>query len=474
MSPRRILVLHTGGTLGMNTGPKGYEPVPGMLERELARSSRFHDEGSPRLTLPGGVDGRAVHYTVRELAPLLDSSNMGMSDWARVARAIEAANDEADAFVVIHGTDTMAYATSALSFMLVNLKKTVILTGSQIPFAHVRNDAHDNLLGALSLAARYDIPEVCLYFRDKLLRGNRVTKVDAEGLDAFASANLRPLAEVGTHVEVAWDLVRTPNADPFTVRPIRDPRVACVRMFPGMSNDTLDRILQPPLQGAVLLTYGTGNGPDRDQRFLEVLRRATDDGIVLLNISQCLRGSVQPDYAAGRALVDAGVISGHDMTAEAALTKMAFLLSQPDLEREQVRRFLQVDLRGELTPPNDAPRFSFRERRFVESVRAALGERSDAEVGRVIYPVLLTAAAQEGDLDAIARMLASGAPVDAVDLVGRTPVHAAAAAGRADVVQWLLARGADGRRRDSQGSTPADLARAAGHDALADVLDART
>ncbi len=351
MSVRRVLVLYTGGTIGMTQGPRGWVPAPGLLVRELRRSRAFHVEGEPDLTLPTDIDGLVVRYTVREYPSLLDSANMGPADWVGIANDIAAHDAETDAFVVLHGTDTMAYTASALSFMLEGLSKPVIFTGSQIPFMRVRNDATANLLGALTLASRADIPEVGLYFRDSLLRGNRATKVDASGLDAFASGNLRPLARVGVDVTVDRDLVRPPGAGPVRVVPITQPLVACFRWFPGLTPHTLDAMLQAPLQGVVLQTFGAGNAPDNQPELLRVLRKATDSGLVLTHVTQCLRGTVRDDYAGGRALAEAGVVGGLDMTAEAALTKLMWLLSQPHLTRADVRRLFATDLRGELGAP---------------------------------------------------------------------------------------------------------------------------
>lgn len=346
---RRVLVVHTGGTLGMVQGPRGLEPRPGMLADEVAINPRFHEAGAPRFVMPAVPGAPRTAYEILELTPLLDSSNMDMSAWMRLANTLAAHDADVDAFVVIHGTDTMAYAASALSFALEGLRKPVILTGSQIPFHHVRNDAIDNLLGALVLAARFDLPEVGLYFRDQLLRGNRATKVDAAGLDAFTSGNLRPLVTLGVEIDVAWDLVRPMPEGPLRVRPIHDVPVACLRLFPGMTPDTIDRILRLPLRGLVLQTYGSGNAPTRKD-VGDVLRRASDDGIVIVNVTQCLRGTVRPDYAAGRALEEAGVVSGLDMTAEAALAKLTWLLSDASLDVAAVRRLVGEDLRGELTP----------------------------------------------------------------------------------------------------------------------------
>lgn len=470
-TPRRVLVLHTGGTLGMAPGPRGLEPVPGQLVRDLRRDPRFHAGpvgGDGPLTLPSGADpARPIVYDVREVAPLLDSSNMTTVEWGGVAAIIAEEEPRYDAFVVIHGTDTMAWAASALSFMLVNLHKTVILTGSQIPFAHLRNDAIDNLLGALVIAGRYDLPEVGLYFSARLYRGTRATKTDAAGLEAFSSPNAPALATVGVDIDVAWEHVRLPSDGPLRVRAIGAPEVAVIALYPGMSAATLERLLAPPLQGAVLQTFGSGNAPDRHPALLRALERATTAGIPVVAVSQCLRGTVRPDYAAGRALADVGVVSGLDMTTEAALTKLAFLLSQDDVPDHEIPRFVQTDLRGELTPLLGPPRMTFKERRFVREVARALGQHHDAAIGRALYPMLLTSAAEHGDLDVIARLLAVGADPGAPSPDGRRPLHAAAAAGHEAVVTWLLARGADPQAQDAAGRTAHRVALDAGHPALA-------
>lgn len=345
----RVLLLYAGGTIGMREGPRGYEPVAGFLRGMLHASSTFQDPAAPDGTTPVTRFGRGIRYELFEYAPLLDSSNMTMEDWRRIAHDIARHHADFDGFVVLHGTDTMAYTASALSFMLEGLDKSVVVTGAQIPLAELRNDGHDNLLDAMILAGHYTIPEVGLYFRSRLFRGNRARKVDAAGFDAFASANAPPLAEVGIRIDVRWDLVRPPAPGPLRVVPITNSNVATLRLFPGMPTTILENFLRPPLEGLVLETFGSGNAPDNRPDFLDALRRASDRGVVIVNVTQCTRGTVSTDYAAGTALAEAGVVGGADMTAEAALCKLAFLLSQ-GLAPDDVRRGMAEDLRGELTP----------------------------------------------------------------------------------------------------------------------------
>lgn len=345
---RKILVIYTGGTIGMVSSGDGYVPQTGAIARQLMEMPRFHVPGEAQLTLPASPLGPRARYDIVEHNPPLDSSNMSAREWVRIAREIEQAYERYDAFVVLHGTDTMAYTASALSFMLEHLGKPVVLTGSQIPLDHLRNDAIDNLLGALLLAAHEPVPEVTLYFRDTLYRGNRVQKVDASGFDAFNSGNWPPLAHWGITIEVDRHRVRPMPEAPLRVRPITNEHVAALRLYPGMTSQTLDRFLRPPLAGLVLETYGSGNGPNNQPDLLRALRRARDAGIVMVNVTQCHRGRVSTDYSTGRALADAGVVPGADMTPEAALTKLAWLLSL-GLPPDEVRRLVAVDLRGELS-----------------------------------------------------------------------------------------------------------------------------
>lgn len=347
----RVLVLYTGGTIGMRKGPRGYEPVPGWFADTIATLPQLHDPSQPRFTTYPSQSDRRVRYDVRAYDPLLDSANLGMREWARIAADVAAAYDDYEGFVVVHGTDTMAYTASALSFLLEGLGKPVILTGAQIPLAHLRNDALDNFLGALVIAGHFAIPEVTIYFHHKLLRGNRSTKVDAVGLDSFASPNHPLLAEVGVDVDVRWELVRAPGAA-LRVSGELSPHVAALRLYPGITRAVLENFLRPPLEGLVLETFGSGNAPDRDPELLAALREATDRGLVIVNVTQCLRGRVSPSYAAGRALVDAGVVPGADMTPEAALTKLAYLLAQ-DLSRDEVRARAGRSIAGELTGADD-------------------------------------------------------------------------------------------------------------------------
>ncbi len=336
-SRKSVYIAYTGGTIGMRRGNHGYRPAPGWLEKQMQRMPELADPRMPR-------------YEIHEYDPLLDSSNMAPADWAHIGRDIVRHYERFDGFLVLHGTDTMAYSAAALSFMLAGLAKPVIFTGSQIPLEEVRNDARDNLITSLLIAAHQTLPEVCLFFGERLLRGNRATKTSTIGLNAFDSPNLPPLGSAGVEIQIEHSLVRSPQPGPLRFTEVGQPAVANVHLFPGISPDTMRQFLRAPIRGAVLHTFGAGNAPNNSD-FLAVLRQASEHGVVLVNCTQCLRGRVNMEsYATGRALRDAGVVSGWDMTPEAALTKLFYLLSQ-DLEPDAVRQQMANDLRGELSRP---------------------------------------------------------------------------------------------------------------------------
>jgi len=453
-----VLILYTGGTIGMRITDRGYAPAKGFLQQQLRLMPQFHDPSQPDLTTPPSRLGRRVRYQIKEYDPLWDSVNMEFADWVRIAEDIADNYDAFDAFIVLHGTDTMAYATSALSFMLVNLSKPVIVTGSQLPLGEIRNDAVENMLGALALAGSYSIPEVCLFFRSKLYRGNRARKVDASAFDAFDSGNFTPLAKVGVDVLVQWSLVRLASKNRLRVAPIVEKNVAALRLFPGIPTGLLENVLKDPIRGLVLETFGAGNAPDNRPKLLKVLKEANDRGVIIVNCTQCMRGRVKSHYASGRSLADVGVISGHDLTPEAALMKLAYLLSYDDLSNEEIKRIMQSNIRGELTE-EESPLTSFRERAFVSSVAQILASsRNIEDVEAALYPVLMCAAVANDDVEALIRMVEGGADVNAVDYEGRTPLHVAATNDSFISAKFLLTHGADSTILDRLGRTAVDEA----------------
>lgn len=330
-----MLVLHTGGTIGMVDTPDGHAPVAGALGPYLdwiVESSR----------------GELPPISFLELDPPIDSANATPESWCSIARILYERRADYPGFVVLHGTDTMAYTSSALSFLLPSFGRPVIVTGSQIPITRIRSDGRQNLIGALQVAARPDVGEVTLLFGEVLLRGNRATKIDASGLDAFASPRFPPLAEIGIDIVVNRALAPPPEGQ-AGLRAGRLGHVAAVRLFPGFSASILANLCRPPLQGLVIEAYGAGNGPSEDREFLTAIEIATSHGIVVVVVTQCVRGSVKPRaYATGSALTRAGAVPGFDMTCEAALTKLAVLLGQGH-GAATVGAMMQRDIAGELT-----------------------------------------------------------------------------------------------------------------------------
>jgi L-asparaginase len=338
---KKICVINTGGTLSMRPSDNGYEPSPGYLAQKMSQMDEMTQAPMPE-------------FEVLEHETLVDSSNMTPVIWRTIAEQIKINYQRFDGFVVLHGTDTMAYTASALPLMLSGLDKPVILTGAQLPLGQLRNDARENLKTAMVLAANYPIPEVSLFFGDHLYRGCRSTKVSATRFDAFDSPNYSPLATVGTSIEIFDNRIRpggnaSQTPDGLEIKSIEPAEIAAFRIFPGLSVEILRHFLRRPLKGIILETYGDGNGPTQDRQFLDAITEANDNGMVVLGCTQCIHGGMtQENYATGTALTQAGVIPGRDMTIEASLTKMLFLFSQ-NLSVDEIKSQLGQDLVGELS-----------------------------------------------------------------------------------------------------------------------------
>ncbi len=337
MKKNKVLIVYTGGTIGMVQDENG-SLHPFALDRIY--------DAVPQL--------RACSYDIDSvtLKSIIDSSNMTPALWAEIAEAIEREYDNYDGFVVLHGTDTMAYTASALSFMFKNLGKPIVLTGSQLPLGMLRSDGRENIICALEIASTrlVTIPEVCIFFESHLYRGNRSTKLNAENFDAFESYNYPSLAKVGINIRFKEHLFLPMPEGKLDVRKAFDTRVAVLKLFPGIGPEVVKAVLNTPdLQGVVIETYGSGNAPT-DAWFISALEEAIKRGVIVLNVTQCKAGAVKMrQYAASCDMDRIGVVGAGDITIEAAVTKMMYLLGNYPNDKEHVKVRLSQSLRGEIT-----------------------------------------------------------------------------------------------------------------------------
>lgn len=339
----KVLLISTGGTITMVREQTSGALVPADLETFKA----FMPE----------LFAGSIQVDIQAFDPMIDSSDIGPDSWRRMAEMVYDHYEEYDGFVILHGTDTMSYSASALSFMLENLGKPVVFTGSQLPVGVLRSDARENLLTAIEIAAEQDeegnavVPEVAIYFEDRLFRANRTTKRNAEHFSAFNSYNYPALAKAGVHITYQPHLIHysDPNL-PLTLHTEFDTRVAVLKLFPGIQPEVVRSLLRTPgLRGVALETFGAGNAPSAEWLYDE-LKAAVDRGILIVNKTQCNTGSVEMGlYAVSLNLMRAGVLSGYDITTEALLTKMMLLLGEHPNDMERVRALIGTSLCGEVT-----------------------------------------------------------------------------------------------------------------------------
>lgn len=338
----RILIIYTGGTIGMIENPE-----TGALENFDFDHFRNH---VPEL--------RQFNYHIDALAfaPPIDSSDMEPRYWIKMAHIIADHYDRYDGFVLLHGTDTMAYTASALSYMLENVGKPVIITGSQLPIGQLRTDGKENLLTSIEIAAARDqmgrpmVPEVCIFFESRLMRGNRTTKINSEGFNAFRSFNLPSLAHAGIHIKYEEHLIRRPQSGTvFEPHFLLDNNVMILTLFPGIRKEVVDTCLNVSgLRAVVLKTFGSGNAPQKPW-FVDSIRRAINKGIIVVNITQCYKGSVEMHrYETGLQLLQAGVVNGYDSTVEGMLTKLMFLLGH-SYSHDKIIELMNTSIAGEIT-----------------------------------------------------------------------------------------------------------------------------
>lgn len=345
---KNILILYTGGTMGMAKGATGYSPRKGYLEKLLSHMPELQSEELPQ-------------YTIVEFSPLYDSSDIGPNEWNKILYTLEDNYNLYDGFIVIHGTDTMAYTASALSFMIEGLDKNIIFTGSQIPLCEIRNDARENLITSLILCANYSFNQVCIYFNGVLLRGNRTIKTKVSGFNAFYSPNRPPIGNIGakfdiqsgsSHAMFKQKSIKSlilPDK-PVYFREISIPydSIACIRLYPGISQSFCNAIAKLPLRGLVIEAFGTGNAQSTNSPFVkDFIAELKEKECIVVVCSQCIKGNVFfGDYSTS--LKSTGALSGHDMTPEACLAKLYYALSLP-VSLEEKKALFNRNLRGEVS-----------------------------------------------------------------------------------------------------------------------------
>lgn len=335
----KILIIYTGGTIGMVNDAKTGTLIPfdfAQIKENVPELARLNYE-----------------LSVHSFNPILDSSNMDPEIWAELANLIATKYHEFDGFVILHGSDTMSFTASALSFMLQNLGKPVVLTGSQLPIGEIRTDAKENLITALEIAATKNegkamVPEVCIYFDYQLFRGNRSIKYNSEKFEAFQSPNYSILAEAGVNLSFYHNYILPNPADDFKIHTKLNANIGVLKMYPGITELAVKAITESKVEAIVLEAFGSGNVPTASW-FIKCLERAIAENKIIIDISQCKGGSVQLGvYETSRELKEMGVLSGFDMTFEATITKLMFLMGQ-ELPISEIKRLLEVPIAGELT-----------------------------------------------------------------------------------------------------------------------------
>lgn len=337
----KVLIIYTGGTIGMIEDPASSLLKPfnfQNLAKEVPELNKLN-----------------IQLSSIVFEKPLDSSNMGPKAWIKIAEIIEGNYNDFDGFVVLHGSDTMAFSASALSFMLEGLGKPVIFTGSQLPIGTLRTDGKENLITAIQIAGDKNergpiVPEVAIYFENSLLRGNRTSKVSAEHFEAFQSPNYPVLAETGVNIKYNHFAIRAINEQKLKVRKMLENRIAVLKFFPGITKEFVEAVTNMKgIKALILETFGAGNAP-MEPWLDEILRNLIDNGVLVVNITQCMTGCVnQYLYETGIHLEKMGVIGGKDLTFEAAITKTMYLIGCNELDTAQIKQLMDTNLRGEMT-----------------------------------------------------------------------------------------------------------------------------
>ncbi|XP_065221638.1 L-asparaginase isoform X2 [Planococcus citri] len=478
-----VLVIYVGGTIGMMKNAEGvYAPSSGTMVAKMRSDPKLHDHSYmtkrneietahpyPTLVLPEVHRMRRIVYSVYEYDPLIDSCNVTSSHWDKIATDIYKNYEFYDGFVVLHGTDTLSYTASALSFMLENLGKSVVITGSQIPIYETRTDGSDNFIGSLIIAGNFTIPEVTVFFHNKLMRGNRTIKFSSNTLDAFTSPNAAELVTLGTEIIANYALMNYDeifcyvNMDKFTIQTRLNENVGLLRIFPNISLHLVKSFLHSEMDGIVLETYGSGNFISNRKDLIVEIKNAVKRGVIVVNCTQCYTGKVHSNYATGQILSSVGVLCGYDMTSEAALTKLSYVLTKNEWSLEKKKEMFCTVLRGEMSTERiktDKDNIN-----LMDVLGSSLGlssKREVMELSNTIFPALVTNAVVKEDISQLDTLKSCGANLNAPNYDHRTALHVACCEGSITMINYLLHNGCLLHVKDRNGRTP--LAEAVLHD----------
>ena len=453
----RVLVIYTGGTLGMVKSDEGYVPKPDFLENymkshpsmcdlEYTNKRKVEGEGNEGSAMEWiytaeTLFGKRVKYNILEFKELIDSSNMCIKNYIQIGEVIEKNYFEYEAFIILHGTDTVAYTAAILSFMLENLKKTVIVTCAQIPLTEIRNDADLNILTSLCIAGSYHLPEVVVCFNNQVFRGNRTSKLDINSFSAIQSPNLRPLCELGVKVKFRWYYVQnTCGLAPFKVWKKLDNGIIIITMHPYLTKESFEAQFAMNPKAVILQTYGAGNMSDDQPMILEIIKDQVKKGTIFVNLSQCNQGAVSDIYKTGRELKKLGVIPGSDMTIECALAKLSYLLGK-GFPAHRIKEYIGKSIRGELTEDVGSEESS--EEAYVKMAAKNITEEQHTQdifhpINTILFPAKINTLTAEGLIKILKCLNLNNLSLNIKDYDNRTPLHIACIKGKKDIVEFLV------------------------------------
>jgi len=444
---KKVLIVNAGGAIGMIQTATGFSMNKVAELKKLMKSiphlcdqnhTFFNSEGDFLIT-PPSLYGKRVRYQIEQYNHFENFDGTDPNICLQIAETIEKNYEAYDAFIILHNTDTMAYTASSLSFMLENLSKTVILTGSYVPLSASRNDAFENLLGALTIAGHFTIPEVSIYFCNKLLRGNRAIKVDSFGLEGFDVPNSKPLAVFGTGLKIEWDIVSKLKREKFTVQKQLNQKVGILKLYPSIPLKLVKNILEADIEACVIESFGAGDLPFKKLPIMEQLKKATDQGKILVVITQCSKGAVYAHHTSTEQYTNLGLTPGLDMTGECATAKLAYLLGK-GYSKDQVKEMIQKDLRGEVSEEKPME-FEGKKGLLLQDLAGSLREgASNSVVKNGLFPTLTSYAAHFGFVNVLDQLRDYGTSLESGDYEGRTPLHIAAGCGKINVVEHLIAQ----------------------------------